>query len=139
MKNLSPKEELFCREYLVGYNPLNAYVRAGFKSSDASEAKAKELLKSDKIQNRLSEMRADVAVKHAATGNQVIAELNKIAFARISANSLVSVRDKLSALETLATICGLKHDFNYALSTLRNYGITLYQDDDGKWCVYQDA
>ena len=56
-KKLSPKEELFCHEYLKDLNGSAAYLRAGFKGNSPSK-RASNLIAKEDIQKRISELKA---------------------------------------------------------------------------------
>jgi transcriptional regulator with XRE-family HTH domain len=45
--------------------------------------------------------------------------------------------DKLKAATLIGQWGGLTTDFNVALTSLRRYGLVLYQSDDGGWTVKQ--
>ena len=50
----------------------------------------------------------------------------------------VKTYDKLKALEILAKITGLTNDFDGAIATLKNYGLTIKRNGDGQFVVEQD-
>lgn len=52
---LSPKQEQFCREYLIDLNATQAAIRAGYSEKTANPAAAR-LLSKVSVQNRLSEL-----------------------------------------------------------------------------------
>jgi phage terminase small subunit len=43
--------------------------------------------------------------------------------------------DKTKALKDLAQYLGMFNDFNNAITCLEKYGLSVYQDDNGKWNV----
>lgn len=58
MKQLTSKQELFCREYLKDLNATQAAIRAGYSVKSAQE-QASRLLSNVMVQSRISELKAD--------------------------------------------------------------------------------
>ncbi|QPW26486.1 terminase small subunit [Edwardsiella ictaluri] len=58
MKQLTPKQELFCREYLKDLNATQAAIRAGYSEKTARSVGCENLTKPD-ISDRISELKAD--------------------------------------------------------------------------------
>jgi len=54
--NLTPKQELFCREYVVDMNATQAAIRAGYSKKTATPT-ASRLLTYVNIQNRVKELK----------------------------------------------------------------------------------
>ncbi len=57
MKQLTPKQELFCREYLKDLNATQAAIRAGYSEKTANE-QASRLLANVNVQNFVAELKA---------------------------------------------------------------------------------
>ncbi|EOU4490665.1 terminase small subunit [Escherichia coli] len=57
MKQLTPKQELFCREYLKDLNATQAAIRAGYSEKTANE-QASRLLAKVNVQNFVAELKA---------------------------------------------------------------------------------
>lgn len=73
MEKLKPKEERFCREYVVDYNGTQAAIRAGYKESDAHN-RACRLLKKAEVSARVRELQHDIAMRLAISEDFVLAE-----------------------------------------------------------------
>ncbi|HHH1890230.1 TPA: terminase small subunit [Yersinia enterocolitica] len=58
MKQLTPKQELFCREYLKDLNATQAAVRAGY-SEKTAQVQSSRLLSNVMVQQRVSELAAE--------------------------------------------------------------------------------
>lgn len=76
---LTPKQEQFCREYLIDLNGTQAAIRAGYSKKTAGQA-AGEQLKKPEIQARLREAIASRAARTEITADRVLAEYAKLAF-----------------------------------------------------------
>ncbi|KJY84823.1 terminase [Vibrio galatheae] len=57
MAKLTDKQEQFCLEYLIDLNATQAAIRAGYSENGAAQNAAK-LIRNDKVQVRLSELKA---------------------------------------------------------------------------------
>ncbi|HHK9516367.1 TPA: terminase small subunit [Escherichia coli] len=57
LKRLTPKQELFCREYLKDLNATQAAIRAGYSEKTANE-QASRLLANVNVQNFVAELKA---------------------------------------------------------------------------------
>lgn len=77
---LRPKQERFCREYLVDLNATQAAVRSGYSARTARAIGSENLAKPD-IQTRLAELRIELAAATGITPDRVLKELGRIAFA----------------------------------------------------------
>lgn len=55
MSKLTPKQEMFCREYLIDLNATQAYIRAGYQRKGA-EANSSRLIANDKVQARVAQL-----------------------------------------------------------------------------------
>ncbi|EKN5964990.1 TPA: terminase small subunit [Yersinia enterocolitica] len=58
MKQLTPKQELFCREYLKDLNATQAAIRAGY-SEKTAQVQSSRLLSNVMVQQRVSELAAE--------------------------------------------------------------------------------
>jgi len=76
MSQLTPKQEKFCREYLVDLNGAAAARRAGYKPEGADKVSYR-LRQDPKIKARIEELQADVAKRSEVTADGVIAMLQK--------------------------------------------------------------
>ncbi len=75
--NLTPKQQLFCDEYLVDLNATRAALRAGYSAATALNG---ALMRLPKIKLYLDGKMAETAQKMQVTRDMVLAELYKIAF-----------------------------------------------------------
>lgn len=79
MKELSPKQERFCEEYLIDLNGTQAAIRAGYSKKTANEQAAR-LLANVSIASKIDELRAAQSKRTLITADRVLTELAKIAF-----------------------------------------------------------
>lgn len=79
---LTSKQDLFCREYLIDLNATQAAIRAGY-SKETAGAIGHENLKKPEIQRRISSYMRDRMKRVEVSQEMVIRELCKIAFANI--------------------------------------------------------
>ena len=91
-ENLTPKEEEFCRQYLVLRNGARAAIAAGYAEKRAS-ATACELRAKRKIQERLQELEEEWRRDSEISKEQLIAELKAIAFSNIQDDLLPVAKD----------------------------------------------
>lgn len=76
-KKLTPKQELFCQEYLVDLNATQAAIRAGYSASTAKEIGCENLTKPH-ISERIQEALAGRLEKARNPGQMVVDELTAI-------------------------------------------------------------
>ena len=79
---LNPKQEQFCREYLLDFNATQAAIRAGYSPKTANEQGA-QLLAKLSVAQRIEELTAARAETLAVKVNDVVAELARMGFANI--------------------------------------------------------
>ena len=70
-RKLTPKQEMFCREYLVDLCATQAAVRAGY-SGKTAQWQGPQLLVKSHVQNRISELKADREVVVGITAEYVL-------------------------------------------------------------------
>lgn len=75
---LSPKQEMFCREYLIDLNATQAAIRAGYSPKTAG-VQAEALLKKPDIGKYVDELKKARAVKVQVNSEDVLRELVKLA------------------------------------------------------------
>ena len=51
----------------------------------------------------------------------------------------LELHDKAKALGHLAEYLGILNEFNSAIACLRKYGLCVYKDAQGNWCVVENA
>ncbi len=80
---LNPKQEAFCREYLIDLNATQAAIRAGYAPEHA-ESQASRLMSSNaKVKARIAELMAEREQRTQVTADRVIQELALIAFSNL--------------------------------------------------------
>ncbi len=82
MSDLTPKQEMFCREYLIDLNGTQAAIRAGYSPKTANE-QAAGLLAKPSIQEYVQSLMDRRAKRIEVTADMVLDELRKIGFADI--------------------------------------------------------
>lgn len=80
--DLTAKQDIFCREYLVDLNATQAAIRAGY-SKETAQQMGSENLSKPVIQRRISSYMRERISRIDITQEMVIRELCKIAFANI--------------------------------------------------------
>lgn len=73
---MTPKQEIFCAEYLIDLNGTQAAIRAGYSPKTADRI-ANQNLRKLEIKNRIQELRAKEFKKTIATAEEVEAMLSK--------------------------------------------------------------
>ena len=76
--NLTDKQDMFCREYIIDFNATQAAIRAGYSSKTANRI-AVVLLSNVVIQEKVKELVEERKAKLEQQGIDVIKELEKIA------------------------------------------------------------
>lgn len=104
---LTEKQKRFCEEYLIDLNATQAALRAGYKEKTARSIASENLTKPD-IQKYLKELMAERSERTEITADNVLKELEKVAFADIE----ISGREKMKALELIGKHLGLFTDQN---------------------------
>lgn len=70
----SPKEERFCREYVIDYNGTKAAIRAGYKETNAAN-QATRMLKKAEVSARVRELQQEVAQRLMLSQDYVVTQL----------------------------------------------------------------
>ena len=70
----SPKEERFCREYVIDYNGTKAAIRAGYKETNAAN-QATRMLKKAEVSARVRELQQEVAQRLMLSQDYVVIQL----------------------------------------------------------------
>ena len=95
---LTPKQELFCQEYLIDLNATQAAIRAGYSKRTSNEQGCQNLAKLS-VAERIAELKEQRNQRVEIKADAVIRELAKIAFA--SAADLHVDWDKLKDWDDL--------------------------------------
>ena len=82
-RKLTPKQELFCLEYVVDFNATQAAIRAGY-SKRSAESIGLENLGKPMIAERIKELRKPIEQKPKDMRQRIIDELAAIAFSNAS-------------------------------------------------------
>jgi phage terminase small subunit len=77
--DLTPKQERFCKEYMIDLNATQAANRAGYSKKTAEEQGCR-LLRNVKVQKRLSKLRASWMEKYEITEERIMTELSILGF-----------------------------------------------------------
>ncbi len=99
-KDLTPKRELFCREYLVDLNQKAAAERAGFKQP---QVKGAQLMAVPEVQARIAELQAKVAERNEITVDTILQQLQED---RLLARELKQTSAAVSADIAMAKMSG---------------------------------
>lgn len=83
---MTPKQELFCLEYLKDLNATAAYKRAGYKArtDHVAEVEGHKLLRNPEIAKKIQEAMNKRAEKLEITAERVLTEIARIAYVDIS-------------------------------------------------------
>lgn len=81
-EDLSPKQRLFCEEYLIDLNATKSALRAGYSPRTAQEIGSENLSK-PLIQSYIQELKSRRSEKTEITAQKVLNELAKIGFSNI--------------------------------------------------------
>lgn len=80
---MHPRYERFCQQYSIHFDPVRAAEEAGYKKGGARST-AHRLMQRDDIKARLLQLGVEASVRAAKTKDDVIRELEKIGFAKIT-------------------------------------------------------
>jgi phage terminase small subunit len=78
-KKLTPKEELFCLEYVKDFNATAAATRAGYKASKSLHVYAFKLAGRDVIRERIEAIKAKMVGRLEVTGERILKEIARLA------------------------------------------------------------
>ena len=108
-KELTDKQKAFCQEYIKDYNATQAAKRAGY-SQKTAYSQGQRLLKNVEVKVVITGLLAEIEEISTVEAGEIIKELRKLAFTRLS---FLNNTDKLRALELLGRykdIWGTKAD-----------------------------
>lgn len=80
---MNKRRERFVKEYLIDFSPKDAAIRAGYSAKTASESGC-NLLRLDEVKQAVEAGRMDINKRMDITHEQVVAELARIAFSKIT-------------------------------------------------------
>lgn len=107
-KKLTPKQDLFCQEYLKDFNATKAAIRAGYSEKSAYST-AHEILKKPEIKEKIEAYSRQLFSQIGVNTERILGELVAIAFSeetqpqvKIKALEILLERkkEKLSSIET---------------------------------------
>lgn len=108
--NLTPKQERFCREYIIDLNGTQAAIRAGYSENSAGQI-AEQNLRKLEIKEFLSTLQLERQNATGITANRVIEELARIAFS--------DIRNVLTVDNALADVKQLDDDTASAIASVK--------------------
>jgi phage terminase small subunit len=109
---LNPKQERFCREYVIDLDGAKAAIRAGYSKKTAKE-QASKLLTIVNVRDRVLELQTNITEKLSKSALDVLNEYIKIGFSNIQdfikegfeIDDIVKLeRDKAAAIESIQII-----------------------------------
>lgn len=83
MSKLTPKQEMFCKEYVVDINATQAAIRCGY-SEKTAEQQASRLLSNAKVAQRVQELMDKRSAKTEITAEKILKRLDAIGDVDIS-------------------------------------------------------
>ena len=79
MADLTPKQERFCREYVIDLNGTQAAIRAGYSENSAKEQASENLTKPN-IVAFIEQLQSEISKRLEITADMVVQELAKLGF-----------------------------------------------------------
>lgn len=101
MSNLTPKQEQFCREYVIDFNATQAAIRAGY-SENGAEVQGCRMLSNANIQELIKSLQDTTAEKLQITKEMIVENIKSIAFSETAKD-----RDRLAGSELLGKVLGI--------------------------------
>ena len=80
-ETLTPKQERFCREYVVHHNGTKAAISTGYAERSA-DVTASRLLRNARVRERIAQLEGEAAARLEIKLDRVVGELACVAFAR---------------------------------------------------------
>jgi phage terminase small subunit len=117
---LTPKQERFCREYIIDMNAKQAAIRAGY-SKKTSHSTGIENLKKPYLKEFIAELQKSTVEKIEITAERVLQELSSVGFCE---DGSVRTNDKLKALELLGKHLSLFTD-NISIKEMPKVNVIL--------------
>lgn len=81
-KKLTPKQELFCREYMIDNHITNAAIRAGYKETSAYSMGSENMNKPE-IQERIAVLKSEQHERLEITADRILQEYAALAFSNV--------------------------------------------------------
>ena len=100
MNTLNPKQEAFCREYVVDWNGTQAAIRAGYAPGSA-EVQASRLLSDDKVKKFVADLAEQAIERNEISATWVIGQLWKVSLTAKSDGARVRALELLGKYHAL--------------------------------------
>ena len=75
--DLNPRRDDFCREYVCDPNGTRAAIRAGY-ARESAHVEASRLLRNAKVQDRIQELRTEIAERHCLRADALMGKLEAV-------------------------------------------------------------
>jgi len=123
MDKLTPKQEMFVREYVIDFNATQAAIRAGYSKKTASEM-GYENLNKPQISAALKELLGDKTLteKVEVTVERVLEEYSRLAF--------LDIRDAFDEEGNLIPITEMPEDIARAIGGIEVSSLKLGEDNE---------
>lgn len=118
---LTPKQEAFCREYLIDLNATAAAKRAGY-SEDTAYSIGWENLRKPELQIFLTQLRSELNKNNEGLAQQVINELKKVGFSNI--------QDFIESGNSIKDLSEVDSDKAGAVASIKK-SVTTFGDGEG--------
>jgi phage terminase small subunit len=105
-RGLTPKQQVFVREYLLDANTRRAAIRAGY-SAKSADRYAYDLRYRPAVAAAIQAAQDRRAAAVGIEATEVVGELSGIAFAHVEVGGQMTYRDKLRALALLGRHLGM--------------------------------
>lgn len=112
MENLTPKQRIFCEEYVIDWNATRAAIKAGYSESSAY-AIGSENLKKLELQQYIEHIQKDLSKLAGVSALMNVKELHKIAF-----DPEGKPMEKMKAIEVINKMLGYDSPDKLDISTL---------------------
>lgn len=84
-KDLTPKQKRFCEEFIKDCNATQAYLRAGYKTTEsAARANAVRLIANDNVQAYIQQLQKARSQRTEIDADRVLKEYARIAFSNVT-------------------------------------------------------
>ncbi len=123
MEKLTPKQQLFCQEYLIDLNAKQAYIRAGYSARSAEQLSSR-LMSNDKVKAEIARLMSDRNDRVEVTADFVLQGILDIAKDGEQENN------RLKAFDMLGKHAGIYERDNKQLSESRIVLITEMPVED---------
>jgi len=119
--NLTDKQKIFCKEYIIDFNATRAAKAAGYSEKTAGRIGGENVQKLE-IQNEIARLSKKRNEKLEISAERVISELAKIGFANeynIEGFERLDMKDKIKAIELLGRHVGAFNNDESGKSTIK--------------------